>query len=240
MQLQIPPEANAAVTALGVLCMLIAFVLSLVLARKYRRKRSRTILYLLVAFLLFVVAGVAAIPINIFTDYVSDKWTYMVTKVIITFAALYFIKFIVGIFAPDSEGSPRITKLSLAFVISNLAVVVLYHVLEVHIYTTTGVRFSIIWLLAGQSFGMAAPFLWLAYLASKVAARDPVIKERRAIQFIALSGLALAMFFAFNAVNEALGRPNYWTFPAWACGIVAVVCFYVGLARPAFVFRRYG
>ena len=86
---------------------------------------------------------------------------------------------------------------------------------------------------------MALPFIWLADLACLTALCTPFIKERRVIEFIALSDLALSLFVIFKSVNDAIGVLIYWILPVWICGIVAIVCFHIGLVRPAFIINRF-
>ena len=242
MLLDISPETRLVINLLGGVGGLIALLLSIILFSKYKKKRSKVIQNLAIAFLLFVISGLSALPIAFFPgDYAINKLSYLIAKIFYTLAVWYFINFIEAIFNPAEGREKQYRIFKYGVLIASLILVVIYHPWEIVLHLESGRTVTNILpptLIVIHSFLMAVPFLWLLILAINIAKKTDDLKEKWAIKFIAYSGLFMACFFIFNGINEWIQVPNPMTIPAWISAILALNLFYIGVARPKLIFKN--
>lgn len=229
---QILDEVRAFINVLAVVCLVLMLLLSLLLVKKYHARKKKSVFYLLVAFMLFIAGGVASLPVALIDSYEIDKIFYGIGKTIIMIAVGFFIKFTIEVFSTGEQEDKRRKIFFISFLAVTLALVWVYHPLEIYSSAVLDVQMQYTALLVIQGLVACIPFWWMGFVSLRLWRKLEPGVEKQGILLIGISGFLMAGFFLFNAINEGIGMANYWTIPAWISTICAAILFYYGVTLP--------
>ncbi|MFX0102215.1 MAG: hypothetical protein ACFFCS_21800 [Candidatus Hodarchaeota archaeon] len=230
---------NTSLAVVGAAAGITALILSILLLKKYSINKSQAILYLGLAFLLFAVGIVSALPIFIFVELALIKFTYAIAKTLGVLAVSCYLKFSIEIFYPREKKNVIFRWIQVIFFILNETLLLVHYILEINHILMTGLPLIPPTIIVIQEIIMSIPFLGMFILAYKIAKKSSVQKDKFALHLIGISGLLnFGSYFLF-ALNDLVVKMNYFPLVGWILALIGFILFYIGVARPKMFFKKY-
>ncbi|MBD3187362.1 hypothetical protein GF325_11070 [Candidatus Bathyarchaeota archaeon] len=151
-------------------------------------------------------------------------------------------KFALTIFHSRENSSKSLSLVQVAFFVLNASLIIADALIAIfHLKVNEGMgsipRLPPVLLLV-QEIIITLPFLYMFVMAWKLSKKAGDPNDEKALLFIAISGLLKFGSYMSMLVNDFIGFRNPWSIGIWSCALAAFMTFYIGVTRPAILFKK--
>ena len=214
-------------------------ILCVKLFQRYQINKSKPVLYLGIAMLLFIVSIVAIFPSVLDIDYLWILINNMITRLLGLSAVFFYFLFGIEIFNPIKENANSIQKIKLIFLVVNAAMIVINYIIEISLYLLYNQTYITPVILLIEEIIITLPFLFIFLMAFKLSRRAEVRKDQIALKYISFSGIFMFLSYLSLAIDDIIALDNPSSLPMWIFTLLGFIFFYLGVARPKKLFENY-
>jgi hypothetical protein len=225
------------VSVIMVIAGLFALGLGIKLLKKYQRNRSKAVLYLGWAMVIFVATMFMLVPTLFISGGVFKINDDLVVRLVGIAAITLYFMFAIEIFVMRGQKKQIHLIIPLVFVGINVALILINFGYVLTIFIETGDINTFPTLLVIQEFIATIPFIYIFLYAWKLVRRTEG-PEARALRYISLSGLFMFLSYLSLAIDDAIVLDNPSSLPMWLFALLGFIYFYIGVAKPKKMFKE--